>query len=42
MAFAMLEFGVMNNAGFTVITGEVGRKDYARSPSFKKNQFDGN
>jgi general secretion pathway protein A len=23
-AFAMLEFGVMNNAGFTVITGEVG------------------
>jgi general secretion pathway protein A len=24
MAFAMLEFGVMNNAGFTVITGEVG------------------
>src|SRR6202158_4682171 len=24
MAFTMLEFGVMNNAGFTVITGEVG------------------
>jgi|SRR6185437_1653691 len=24
MAFAMLEFGVMNSAGFTVITGEVG------------------
>src|SRR5476649_2633653 len=24
MAFGMLEFGVMNNAGFTVITGEVG------------------
>ena len=24
MAFAMLEFGVMNNAGFTVVTGEVG------------------
>src|SRR3979411_2685549 len=24
MAFAMLEFGVMNNAGFTVITGEIG------------------
>ncbi len=24
MAFAMLEFGVLNNAGFTVITGEVG------------------
>src|SRR5665213_2517877 len=24
MPFAMLEFGVMNNAGFTVITGEVG------------------
>jgi type II secretory pathway predicted ATPase ExeA len=24
LAFAMLEFGVMNNAGFTVITGEVG------------------
>ena len=24
MAFAMLEFGVMNNAGFTVITGDVG------------------
>src|SRR4029079_5279127 len=24
MAKAMLEFGVMNNAGFTVITGEVG------------------
>ena len=23
-AFAMLEFGVMNNAGFTVITGEIG------------------
>lgn len=24
MAFAMLEFGLLNNAGFTVITGEVG------------------
>ena len=24
LAFAMLEFGVMNNAGFTVITGEIG------------------
>ncbi len=24
IAFAMLEFGVMNNAGFTVITGEIG------------------
>ncbi len=24
MAFAMLEFGVMNNAGFTVVTGEIG------------------
>jgi len=24
MAFAMLEFGVMNRAGFTVITGEIG------------------
>jgi len=24
LAFAMLEFGVLNNAGFTVITGEVG------------------
>src|SRR5262245_6340933 len=24
MAFAMLEFGVLNNAGFSVITGEVG------------------
>src|SRR6201987_3807248 len=24
MAFAMLEFGIMNNAGFTVITGEIG------------------
>src|ERR1700744_3438582 len=24
MAFAMLEFGVVNNAGFTVITGEIG------------------
>jgi general secretion pathway protein A len=24
MAFSMLEFGVMNNAGFTVITGEIG------------------
>ena len=24
MAFAMLEFGVLNNAGFTVITGEIG------------------
>jgi general secretion pathway protein A len=24
MAFSMLEFGVLNNAGFTVITGEVG------------------
>src|SRR5664280_297477 len=24
MAFGMLEFGVMNNAGFTVITGEIG------------------
>src|ERR1700690_2820273 len=24
MAFGMLEFGVMNNAGFTVITGDVG------------------
>src|SRR6476646_9304047 len=24
MAFTMLEFGVMNNAGFTVITGELG------------------
>jgi len=24
MAFTMLEFGVMNNAGFTVITGEIG------------------
>ena len=24
MAFSMLEFGVVNNAGFTVITGEVG------------------
>jgi general secretion pathway protein A len=24
MAFAMLEFGVMNNAGFTVITGDIG------------------
>src|ERR1700738_1443853 len=24
LALAMLEFGVMNNAGFTVITGEVG------------------
>jgi general secretion pathway protein A len=24
MAFAMLEFGVMNSAGFTVITGEIG------------------
>src|SRR5436190_11238793 len=24
MAFTMLEFGVLNNAGFTVITGEIG------------------
>ena len=24
LAFTMLEFGVMNNAGFTVITGEIG------------------
>jgi type II secretory pathway predicted ATPase ExeA len=24
LAFAMMEFGVMNNAGFTVITGEIG------------------
>src|SRR5215216_5133034 len=24
MAFAMLEFGVLNHAGFTVITGEIG------------------
>ena len=24
LAFAMLEYGVMNNAGFTVITGEIG------------------
>src|SRR6266849_10611404 len=24
MAFTMLEFGVTNNAGFTVITGEIG------------------
>jgi general secretion pathway protein A len=24
MAFTMLEFGIMNNAGFTVITGEIG------------------
>src|SRR5665213_970669 len=24
LAFAMLEFGVMNNAGFTVITGGIG------------------
>ena len=24
LAFAMLEFGVMNGAGFTVITGEIG------------------
>ncbi len=24
MAYAMLEFGMMNNAGFTVITGEIG------------------
>src|ERR1700744_4663361 len=24
MAFTMLEFGVVNNAGFTVITGEIG------------------
>lgn len=24
MAFAMLEFGVMNNAQFTVITGDIG------------------
>src|SRR5664279_4481393 len=24
MAFTMLEFGVMNNAGFTVITGDIG------------------
>src|ERR1700710_645229 len=24
MAFTMLEFGVINNAGFTVITGEIG------------------
>ena len=24
MAFAMLEFGIVNNAGFTVITGEIG------------------
>jgi general secretion pathway protein A len=24
MAFGMLEFGVLNNAGFTVITGEIG------------------
>ena len=24
MAFTMLEFGVMNNAGFTIITGEIG------------------
>ena len=24
MAFTMLEFGLMNNAGFTVITGEIG------------------
>src|ERR1700679_2416232 len=24
LALAMLEFGVMNNAGFTVITGEIG------------------
>src|SRR5690348_11355445 len=24
MAFTMLEFGIMNNAGFTVITGELG------------------
>src|ERR1700733_463360 len=24
LAFAMLEFGVMNNAGFTVISGELG------------------
>src|SRR5688572_9280298 len=24
MAFTMLEFGVLNNAGFTVVTGEIG------------------
>ena len=24
LAFAMLEFGVLNSAGFTVITGEIG------------------
>src|ERR1700720_3877130 len=24
MAFTMLEFGIMNSAGFTVITGEIG------------------
>ena len=24
LAYAMLEFGVMNSAGFTVITGEIG------------------
>ena len=24
LAFAMLEYGIMNNAGFTVITGEIG------------------
>ena len=24
MAYTMLEFGLMNNAGFTVITGEIG------------------
>jgi len=24
MAFAMLEYGIMNHAGFTVITGEIG------------------
>ena len=24
LAFAILEFGVLNNAGFTVITGEIG------------------
>ena len=24
LAFAMLEFGIMNNAGFTVITGDIG------------------
>ena len=24
LAFSMLEFGIMNSAGFTVITGEIG------------------